>query len=80
MLAVLFQQLLEDASIYKVGVAAGDDARYLFQDYGVELKSSIDIRHIAVLTGQTPGGLAMLSKTILRIILDKSWRVRLCKY
>lgn len=66
---------MEDETIYKVGVAATDDAKYLYQDYSVTLKSTIDIRHFAVLCGHNPGGLAALSKSLLRVILDKSWRV-----
>ncbi|XP_026763911.2 exonuclease 3'-5' domain-containing protein 2 [Galleria mellonella] len=70
------KELLEDKTIYKVGVAPTDDAKYLFADYGINLNSSLDIRHIAVLCGHQPGGLASLTKSLLHIILDKSWRVR----
>ncbi|CAK1600277.1 unnamed protein product [Parnassius mnemosyne] len=70
------KELLEDENIYKVGVAPLDDAKYLLNDYGVALKSTLDLRHIVELFGYAPGGLAFLAKSHLRIILDKSWRVR----
>ncbi|XP_026323409.1 exonuclease 3'-5' domain-containing protein 2 isoform X2 [Hyposmocoma kahamanoa] len=70
------KSLLEDETIYKVGVAATDDAKYLYQDYSVTLKSTIDIRHLAELCSYNPGGLAALSKSLLRVVLDKSWRIR----
>lgn len=58
-----------------MGVAAADDARYLFQDYSVRLKSALDVRHIAELCGYKSGGLAALSANLLGVVLDKSWRV-----
>ena len=70
------QNLLEDATIYKVGVVPGDDGKYLSQDYAVALKSSLDIRHLAQLNGFVAGGLATLSSELLGAVLDKSWRVR----
>ncbi|KAJ0181438.1 hypothetical protein K1T71_003523 [Dendrolimus kikuchii] len=68
------KNLLEDETIYKVGVAAADDGRYLSQDYSVELKSTLDVRHIAELCGYQTGGLAVLSADLLGVVLDKSWR------
>ncbi|XP_053601595.1 exonuclease 3'-5' domain-containing protein 2 [Plodia interpunctella] len=70
------KELLEDKHIYKVGVSPMDDAKYLFQDYNVALKSTLDIRHIAHLCGQHPGGLAAMAKATLQVIMDKSWRIR----
>lgn len=70
------KKLLEDETIYKVGVAAGDDAKYLSHDYNVELKSTLDIRHIAKLCGCSSGGLGALSSELLGVVLDKSWRIR----
>ncbi|XP_026484497.2 exonuclease 3'-5' domain-containing protein 2 [Vanessa tameamea] len=70
------KDLLEDESIYKVGVAPGDDAKYLAKDYSVHLKSTLDIRHIVELCKYDTGGLASLAKMFLGVVLDKSWRVR----
>ncbi|XP_072935577.1 exonuclease 3'-5' domain-containing protein 2 [Epargyreus clarus] len=70
------KELLEDESIYKVGVAPAGDAMYLAQDYSVFLRSTLDIRHLALLCDYEPGGLAALSLSQLNIILDKSWRIR----
>ncbi|XP_059049171.1 exonuclease 3'-5' domain-containing protein 2 [Achroia grisella] len=70
------KELLNDVNIYKVGVAPSDDAKYLQADYNINLKSTLDVRHLAVLCRHHPGGLGSLSKSLLNIILDKSWRVR----
>ncbi|KAJ8735085.1 hypothetical protein PYW08_014335 [Mythimna loreyi] len=70
------KDLLEDETIYKVGVAAADDGNYLNHDYSVVLKSTLDIRYLAELNGLEAGGLATLSSSLLNIVLDKSWRIR----
>ncbi|KAL0849790.1 hypothetical protein ABMA28_011736 [Loxostege sticticalis] len=70
------KELLEDRTIYKVGVAPDDDGRYLYQDYNIALKGTLDVRHIARLCGHKPGGLGALSQSLLGIMLDKSWRIR----
>ncbi|XP_045504549.1 exonuclease 3'-5' domain-containing protein 2 [Colias croceus] len=73
---VSLKDLLEDEKIYKVGVAPVDDAKYVAADYGVFIKSTLDIRHIVELCGYNPGGLAALSLTLLVVTLDKTWRIR----
>ncbi|CAH0722959.1 unnamed protein product, partial [Brenthis ino] len=70
------KEILEDENIYKVGVAPADDAKYLAYDYGVKLRGTLDVRHIAILCNYEAGGLAALSKSMLGVILDKSWRIR----
>ncbi|XP_038209288.1 exonuclease 3'-5' domain-containing protein 2 [Zerene cesonia] len=70
------KNLLEDEKIYKVGVAPVDDAKYVAADYGVYIKSTLDIRHIVELCGYDPGGLAALSLSLLGVTLDKTWRIR----
>ncbi|GBP66293.1 Exonuclease 3'-5' domain-containing protein 2 [Eumeta japonica] len=70
------KELLEDETIYKVGVAPKDDAKYLLEDYGVFTRSTFDIRHLVQVCGYSTGGLAALAKAHLGIILDKSWTVR----
>ncbi|CAG9782704.1 unnamed protein product [Diatraea saccharalis] len=70
------KNLLEDRTIYKVGVAPIDDAKYLFYDYSVAIHSTLDVRHIVALAGYHTGGLASLSQSLLNVTLDKSWRVR----
>ncbi|KAL4707168.1 hypothetical protein ACJJTC_018903 [Scirpophaga incertulas] len=68
------KEFLEDTEIYKVGVAPSQDANYLFCDYSVGLRSTLDIRHIVLKCGYNHGGLASLAKSQLGVILDKSWR------
>ncbi|XP_050355123.1 exonuclease 3'-5' domain-containing protein 2 isoform X2 [Nymphalis io] len=70
------KELLEDKSIYKVGVAPGDDAMYLAMDYSVYMKSTLDIRHIVELCRHNTGGLAFLAKMFLGVVLDKNRRIR----
>ncbi|XP_028158918.1 exonuclease 3'-5' domain-containing protein 2 [Ostrinia furnacalis] len=70
------KELLEDKSIYKVGLAPSDDARYLHHDYGVATEGTLDLRHIAHLVGHKVGGLGALSQSLLGVVLDKSWRIR----
>ncbi|XP_041974350.1 exonuclease 3'-5' domain-containing protein 2-like [Aricia agestis] len=70
------KEILEDDSLYKVGVAPGERAKYLEHDYSVMLKSSLDIRNLVEICGYDDGGLAALSASLLGVVLDKSWRVR----
>lgn len=63
-----------------MGVAPADDAKYLSHDYGVALKSTLDIRHLAKQSEFEAGGLATLSSSLLGAVLDKSWRVSIKKY
>ncbi|XP_063890893.1 exonuclease 3'-5' domain-containing protein 2 [Helicoverpa armigera] len=70
------KDLLEDETIYKVGVAPADDGKYLCLDYSVMMKSTLDVRHLAELGGFEAGGLATLSSALLGAVLDKSWRIR----
>ncbi|VVC96045.1 unnamed protein product [Leptidea sinapis] len=68
--------LLEDENIFKLGVVPADDAKYLANDYGVCVKSTLDIRHFVELCGYIPSGLATLSDSLLGVTLDKDWRIR----
>lgn len=72
----IFQELLEDNDIIKVGVAPSDDANYLAREYGVCVGSVLDLRFIAQLAHCRPDGLAKLSHEHLNVQLDKNWRVR----
>lgn len=70
------QQLLEDETVFKVGVAPLDDAKNLFKDYNVQVKSTLDLRHLALHLERPPEGLAKLSKGFIGVELNKSWRIR----
>lgn len=69
------REILQDADIIKVGIAATDDAKKLFQDYAVKVNGTFDIRFLALLANHKAEGLAKLSKSILNIELDKNWRL-----
>lgn len=69
-------ELLEDHEILKCGVACNNDAKYLLQDYNINVRGTLELRLLASLVGLKPEGLGKLSKTVLGIDLDKSSRVR----
>lgn len=51
------QSLLEDSKILKVGVAPIDDARYLANDFSVEMSGTVDLRHLAIISRNKPQGI-----------------------
>ncbi|XP_054273426.1 exonuclease 3'-5' domain-containing protein 2-like isoform X2 [Macrosteles quadrilineatus] len=69
------EELLEDRTILKVGVAVIADARYLYADYGVKCVSCLDLRHLAKQVDVDPKGLSRLAQDLLGVKLDKDWRV-----
>ncbi|XP_055312171.1 exonuclease 3'-5' domain-containing protein 2-like [Sitodiplosis mosellana] len=66
------EEILEDSDIVKVGVAPYTDAKYLKDDYGVHVASTLDLRFMATAARCTPGGLKKMAKDYLGIPLDKS--------
>lgn len=59
-----------------MGVAPLDDAKYLLKDYDVHMRSTVDLRHLALHLDRSPDGLAKLSKSFIGVELDKNWRIR----
>lgn len=71
------EQILEDATVFKVGVVPSDDAKYLMQDYGIRVHGCLDLRHLMKQNETlSRGGLAGMAQNLLGIELDKSWRIR----
>lgn len=70
------KRLLEDETILKVGVAPRDDAKYLLKDYDVQVRSTLDLRHLAQYLERAPEGLAKMSKAFVGVELNKNWRIR----
>ncbi|CAN8025827.1 unnamed protein product [Ixodes persulcatus] len=74
------RDILKDVKIIKVGVGVIDDARKLFQDYGIDVWGCLDLRHaLGCLPelGHFPEmGLRSLSESLLGVSPDKSWRLR----
>ncbi|PSN47595.1 Exonuclease 3'-5' domain-containing protein 2 [Blattella germanica] len=68
------KKLLSDNTIIKVGVAPVDDAKYLFQDYGVVVQGCVDLRHLAEKLPR--GGLSGMAKRYLGVDMDKCWKIR----
>ena len=73
---LVFQELLEDKSILKVGVAIYGDSHNLLVDYGVICRGFLDLRYLTRHLGLQPMGLAGLANTYLDLELDKNWRTR----
>lgn len=73
----VFKDILEDATIFKVGVVPCDDAAYLLQDYNIIVRGCLDLRHLMQRSGTfSRGGLSGMAENLLGIELDKSSRIR----
>ena len=71
--------LLGDSRTLKVGVGVNEDAQKLLNDFGMDVKSSVDLRHLIRLVrpeGLRRSGLAGLAKEFLDVTMDKDWRIR----
>ncbi|XP_037954752.1 exonuclease 3'-5' domain-containing protein 2-like [Teleopsis dalmanni] len=68
--------LLSDPDIIKLGVAPFDDAEKMLSDYNCKTKGTVDLRHLAALTGHNVSGLKGLSESILNVQMEKSIEVR----
>ncbi|PNF14767.1 hypothetical protein B7P43_G08342 [Cryptotermes secundus] len=72
-----FKEILEDATIFKVGVVPYDDAAHLMQDYNIRVSGCLDLRHLMRRSGTlSHGGLSGMAENLLGIELDKSWHIR----
>nr|XP_029718912.1 exonuclease 3'-5' domain-containing protein 2-like [Aedes albopictus] len=70
------RDLLGDPRIFKVGVEVFYDGQKLLQDYGLDVKGTVDLRHLAKQL-RVPGkfGLGGLAETVLGVRLDKDWQI-----
>lgn len=66
------KEILEDHRIIKVGIEVKCDADYLFNDYGVRVATTLDLRYMAEITGHHPGGLKKLSENCINVKLNKN--------
>lgn len=64
--------MLENERILKVGVGVDLDAKYLFDDHRVRVRSTLDLRYMAVLAKCQPGKLSKMAEEYLKLKLDKS--------
>lgn len=72
------KDILGNEKIVKVGVESKRDADFLFEDYGIRVKSTLDLRYFAELVDCTPSGLAKMSEDILNVKLNKKcWGIHL---
>ncbi|XP_062549454.1 exonuclease 3'-5' domain-containing protein 2-like [Armigeres subalbatus] len=70
------KNILADPRILKVGVDVCLDGHKLLHDYGLTVKGTVDLRHLArKLWIPGPIGLAGLAKTMLDVHLDKNWQI-----
>ncbi|KAE8745416.1 hypothetical protein FOCC_FOCC007797 [Frankliniella occidentalis] len=72
------QELLEDTTILKVGVDPFHDAKYLLNDYGINVTGTYDIRHLV--EKEVVGGLASIVFTELDVKLPKNFEVRVSNW
>eukprot|EP00092_Neocalanus_flemingeri_P045105 GFUD01050253.1.p1 GENE.GFUD01050253.1~~GFUD01050253.1.p1 ORF type:complete len:571 (+),score=175.73 GFUD01050253.1:246-1958(+) len=72
------KEVLARQDIYKVGVAVLDDSTKLISDFGLDVVSCVDLRHLVVrfCTHQGKLGLEALANLVLGVQLDKDWRLR----
>lgn len=52
------------------------DAKYLMEDYAINMNGTFDLRFLAMLAKHKAQGLGSLSKAVIGMELDKDWRVR----
>lgn len=69
------KELLEDGNVVKVGVVPEEDAKLLSEDYGVETKSTLDLRHMAKLIGCQARSLKIMSEEYLKVKLQSNKRI-----
>lgn len=62
---------LGDPNVIKTGIEVDRDASYLFDDYGLQVYSTYDLRFLAEETGHRPEGLAGLAGKILDLHIDE---------
>ncbi|OWF38322.1 Exonuclease 3'-5' domain-containing protein 2 [Mizuhopecten yessoensis] len=74
------KQLLNDRSILKVGVAPKDDAKKLFQDYGLFVRGCVDLRHMLLrvrgIYQCSSIGLQGVAEGVLGVTISKDKSVR----
>ncbi|XP_054733480.1 exonuclease 3'-5' domain-containing protein 2-like [Anastrepha obliqua] len=63
--------LLNDSHVVKVGVDALEDAGRLSRNLNLTTVSTLDLRFVAVLTGEEPGSLAAMHERVVGVPLDK---------
>jgi len=72
------KEVLARQDIFKVGVAVIDDSKKLITDFGIDVVSCVDLRHLVVKYWTHYGklGLETLACIVLGVKLDKDWRLR----
>jgi 3'-5' exonuclease len=69
------RNILNNSEIIKAGIEVIKDARYLREDFGLEVQSTFDIRFLAEDTGHRPVGLEGLSNKVLNLDLGHDWKI-----
>jgi len=72
------KEILASQIVFKVGVAILDDSKKLMIDYGLDVLSCVDLRHLVVKYWKHQGklGLEALADIVLGVKLDKDWKLR----
>ena len=69
------RDILRSYDIIKTGIEGFKDARYLREDYSLEVRSTFDLRYLAEDTGNRPEGLEKLSLEVLDLDLGRDWEL-----
>lgn len=69
------RSILNDSQIIKTGIEVIKDARYLREDYGINIHSTFDLRFLAEDTAHRPEGLEKLSKSVLNLDIGRDWEI-----
>jgi len=67
------RSLLRDKNIIKAGIETMKDAKYLHEDYGLEVNGTYDLRFLAEETNNRPEGLEGLAKQVLDLDIGRQW-------
>ena len=72
------KEVLARQDVFKVGVAVLDDSKKLITDFGIDVVSCVDLRHLMVRYRTHEGklGLEALAFMVLGVKLDKDWKLR----
>lgn len=72
------KNILANEKIVKVGVESKRDADFLYEDYDIRVRSTLDLRYFADIVNCVPSGLAKMSEDYLNVKLNKkSWGMHL---
>ena len=75
-------RIMGNDNIIKLGVGIMEDAKKIRDDFGVEVRGCVDLRHISdqLRPNLRRNGLAGQAKAFLNVNMDKDWRIRVSNW